>query len=580
MMRKHFLLILFSLITLAAVHLPAAQACSGYPYFGVEDLPNMQLLVRATVIDADDRGFSAVIRVEDYYKGRGPQLLVVMRYPAALASGAYVRGYDTSCLYSGRGHRWVKGSQGYFGLTSNGNGTFTDEYYGTAHFYPVDGVISYQEGATEGYAVEFDPALTITEDEFVAKLLEIGGRPAPLTPMTDTVQFYPLMRFLDITTENGTRYQVNPNRTLSRLPDDWPLAISPDGAHVAFRDNDSTIGFQYIWTRYEYTAEARARYSTDGDPFEQYMVEGQAVRFSNDSNLAAVWDRDQLSVILFTNYADTGYGMDIGVNMIGQANLSQPKTEPLPLVQWSADSSTLVWQDARGISRWNLIEEARPKVVMSAADLETSDWGFPALLDVSTYGRFVRVGQRDEWILIDALSGERHANLIAAPTEQYLISVHDEVSQEELPTTCKPPLRQNCQAHLSDRYGAQWTFPFQLNFMGIGACPDDQSCWISLAQWHPSMNGEVSRIYGGAQITEFRQIIYDPLYDRPAILVGDYQIDFDFYSSSYFEEESYLPYLDYLDLEDQLDSPIAFIEWGQPVFYDEYLTTTVNWLPR
>ena len=91
-------------------------ACSGYPYFGVDDLPTMELLVRATVIEADDRGFNAVIRVEEYYKGEGPQLLTIVRYPVSLATGRLVRGYDTGCLYAGRGHTWRPGTQGYFGL--------------------------------------------------------------------------------------------------------------------------------------------------------------------------------------------------------------------------------------------------------------------------------------------------------------------------------------------------------------------------------------------------------------------------------------------------------------------------------
>ncbi len=175
MIRRTLMLMLLPVLIMT-IQASNVWACSGFPYFGVSDLPTMDLLVRATVIDTDDRGYNAIIRVEDYYKGEGQRLLTVMRYPVALSSGALVRGYDTSCLYAGRGDRWVKGSQGYFGLRTNGDGTFTDENGGTAHFYPHNGVIQYQEGATEGYAVEMDDPNTISEDELIKLMLAAGGR--------------------------------------------------------------------------------------------------------------------------------------------------------------------------------------------------------------------------------------------------------------------------------------------------------------------------------------------------------------------------------------------------------------------
>jgi hypothetical protein len=184
--------VLLLLSTALVVHIPGVLACSGYPHFGVDDLPTMDLLIKATVIEVDDRGDSAIMLVENYYKGKGGRLLAVMRYRPALYSGARVRGYDTGCLYAGQGASLFEGGQGYFGLMDNGNGTFTDYNGGTANFYPVDGKITYQKGYTEGYAAEFDEPLTITEEEFVEKLLEVGGLKEPVAPIPN---FYPLMRF-------------------------------------------------------------------------------------------------------------------------------------------------------------------------------------------------------------------------------------------------------------------------------------------------------------------------------------------------------------------------------------------------
>ena len=248
MLRRLFLLPGF-LLLIAALSPLMTMACSGYPYFGVDDLPTMELLVRATVIDADDRGYNAVIQVEEYYKGEGPRLLTVARYNVGLETGRGVRGYDTGCLYTGRGHEWRPGSTGYFGLYRSLIETYSDYYSGSAHFYIWDGQLTYQEGATEGYALEWDAPKTMSEEDFIAKLLEAGGRDAPVAPTIDGVVRYPLMRYLMITTENGTRYQVNPDRTVTPVLEDSAIAISPDDAHVVVRADESTLAFYYVWDK-------------------------------------------------------------------------------------------------------------------------------------------------------------------------------------------------------------------------------------------------------------------------------------------------------------------------------------------
>ena len=88
-MLKRLCLLIGYVMLFAAITPLNTVACSGYPYFGVEDLPEMELLVRATVIDADDRGYSAVIRVEEYYKGEGPKLLDSCPLQCRLADRAW-----------------------------------------------------------------------------------------------------------------------------------------------------------------------------------------------------------------------------------------------------------------------------------------------------------------------------------------------------------------------------------------------------------------------------------------------------------------------------------------------------------
>ena len=546
------------------------MACSGYPYFGVDDLPAMELLVRATVIDVDDRGFNAIIRVEEYYKGEGPPLLPIVRYPVALATGNAVRGYDTGCLYAGRGHRWQKGSQGYFGLRSNGDGTFTDEKYGTAHFYVWDGQITYQEGRTEGYAVEFDAPLVISEEDFIAGMLEVGGREAPVKPVIEEgVQRYPLMRYLMIATQTGTRYRVNPDRSVQQLPADAPIAISPDGAHSAFRVDES-IHFEHI------------HLDGAGDHPHTAIVPGQDVLFSKDSSLAAVWNSTLLSVYAFSNQwrSDNG-NKRMSVHFIASVGLTL-SDGALPVVIWSDDSSTIAWQDDAGIWRWNLFEEAIETRAVALDETEAA----VKLLDLSISGRYLRYSSSQGWTLFDSQTQATYSNALVSPDERFLIFAdHVPDSRDrrrDSPYPCYPPLQQNCALHINIHQAAA-VFPYQMELLGIAECDSQEVCAIAGVSWHFSVDEHQTGYIGGRNIDistlNVRQIAYDPFYDRPAVLRGDYQIEFRFYHDHYFQEEKYLPYLDYLDLEDELDSPIASIQWGQPIFYDTFMLTATSYLP-
>ena len=127
-----------------------------------------------------------------------------------------------------------------------------------------------------------------------------------------------------------------------------------------------------------------------------------------------------------------------------------------------------------------------------------------------------------------------------------------------------------------------------MELMGSVFCGDYDGCWVLGQPWHPSRDSP-SLYAGGREIDvsmhKLRQIAYDPFYDQPAVLRGDYQIEFGFYSSGYFEgwlelDESDFARLDYLNLEDIVDSPIASIEWGQPIFYDTFMLTATEYLPR
>ena len=575
-MLKRLCLLIGYVMLFAAITPLNTVACSGYPYFGVEDLPEMELLVRATVIDADDRGYSAVIRVEEYYKGEGPKLLTVARYNVGLQTGRGVRGYDTGCLYNGRGHEWRPGSTGYFGLSRNFFETYTDYYYGSAHFYVWDGQITYQEGATEGYALEFDAPKTVSEEDFIAKMLEAGGRDEPIPPTIDGLVRYPLMRYLMITTENGTRYQVNPDRSVTPVDAETAIAISPDDAHVVMRADEKTLGFYYVWPM-GYTPEHIK---------QTVKVPGRDLLFSNDSHMVAVWDDSQLSVHLFRNegrgnHGDWGTGMQL--DLIASTTLDIANGGSA-VVQWSADNSAIAWQDDTGIWRWDLYEDAESILVIAGGEIQDAK-----LLDLSASGRYVRYGTAAGWKLFDSDGGETYTNALATPGDRHLIFVNSEatpIDNWRETDRCTPPLRQNCATYFRFSEAETITvFPYQMELLGLVSCGSD--CYVVGASWHPAINssdtGYSGGRYIGASMSDLRQIAYDPIYDQPAVLRGDFQIEFQFYHSGHFTgayDTVNLATLDYLNLEGVVDSPIASIEWGQPIFYDAFMLTATEYLPR
>ena len=565
-------LLSFTLTILALAPVRAHTCPERYP-FDMADLSEMELLVRATVLEADERGYSAIIQVEDYYKGEGPKLLTVSRYNVGLETGHSVRGYDTGCLFDGYGRQWRTGSTGYFGLSRNYFETYTDYHYAAAHYYVWEGRITDYDRETASFAWAWDEEEAMSEEEFIAELLEMGGREAPIAPTIEGVVRYPLMRYLSITTESGTRYQVNPDRSLTAVDSETALFISPDDSHVAVRVDDDTLGFYYVWPL-GYTPEH----------YEQTVkVPGHDLQFSNDSHMVAVWDESHLAIYLFRNkgqghFLQWGVGMQL--DLIASATL-QTYDLASAFALWSADSSTIAWQDASGVWRWNLYEDAEPELVADADAVEGSK-----LLDLSDSGRYVRYGSGEGWTLYDSKTHEKFANALAAPGDRHLIFVNSEnppIDNWYEKESCTPPLRQNCAVHMEFlRQKTVHVFPYQMELLGLVTC--DTDCHVWARSWHPAIKHDKTGIHSNRYISEtmakLRQIAYDPTYNQFAILRDDYLVEFDFYKSQLFEDEERLPYLDYLDLESKVDSRIASIEWGQPIFYDTFMLTATDLMPR
>ena len=548
-------------LLLSLFSIPDASACTGRPYAtDYKNIDEFEKWVRATVIDRDDLGFNAILRVEAYYKGDGPRLLVVDRHPRALESVTSGRGYSNGCMGNGGGQRYRRGATGYFGLRPKGDGTYSDWIGGSAHFVPRDGVITYFE--------DFE-WLEISESDFVAKLLAIGGREAPSEPIAAEVERYPLMRYLMVTTETGTRFQVNPDRSVTPVPDAAPLGVSPDGAHWVYRLDEDTLGFGRPYT---------SRHSPEITYFEE--IPGRKFRFSNDSNLVAVWDSSQLSIYLFGTAGYNYRGGWMGLNRIASADLNTAGGFA-PRIEWSADSTTLAWQDASGIWRWNLYAEDDPALVIAGDDCY--------LIDISSQGRYLRHGTARGWTLYDSLTGESYADALAAPGENVLLFINSD--DEPIPPwgdgrLCAPPLPRNCALYIDTVFKPVdvTVYPGGRGKFGLLFCKYDGLCDSRTYRWNPSTFWQ-GYFWPEPEFDQerWRQYAFDPYYDRKAILYGGYRIDLESWRDMILKATDDLEYerqLDLLDLEGIVDSPIASIEWGQPIFYDAFMLTAAEYIPR
>ena len=503
-------------------------------------------------------------------------MLAVVRFPVGLQSGRRVRGYGTDCAYAGYGTRLHRERQGYFGPTRSGDGTFTDLLWNAAHYYFVDGKMDgdYYVNDPDAYM----DRIVLSEREFVASLLEIGERENAVEPSQAERDWYPLMRYLLVTLENGQRYHVNPDRSVSRLADDAPIAISPDGAHTVLRASNESLIFNYIWGEGYMPKDFRGLIKKPG----------QEAVFSADSNMVAVWNDRHIAVYIYHNGRVRSEGRwyaRMALEQVATADLQTDASREV-IVKWSADSSTVAWQDDNGIRRWNLFQEAVPELVPGAPHIEAN-----SLMNLSLHGRYVSYHAPAGWRLYDSQTKETHTNAVAAPDENFIITFEpdpDRVKNWRLESECRAPMNENCAAMLRYGGGRRVTvFPYQMELLGNIFCDENSWCDVFGISWHPSTSLASAGYSGGRNIAvtweDVRQIAYDPYYDQPAVLRGDYQIEFDFDHSGFFTgayEGVNLSNLDYENLEDVVDSPIASIEWGQPIFYDTFMLTATAYLPR
>ncbi len=564
-MRKFLFLSLFCAVCL--MPLPNISACvSGEYEFlqSIEEITRYDLIVSATVHDIDDAGIGEILRVDRYFKGSGGEFLASMPVPPALQVATHIRSYDTGCLYDGRaGNSRQIHDFGYLGVWANADGT-----YGVGVIYsPKDGLVEFYSEDT-GFT-------ELTVREFERLLLKYSGQTEATAPLSKP---YPLMRFLNITTESGERYRLNPDRSVTWLdPSTRPLAISNDGSHVAFRLDDEMLGFQYLatskkplapWLQDEETGatdEETPRNTAKGLARYGWMhtVPGLYAQFSPNSDFAAVQDKTRLAVYLLSSVIGedvfVGYGHRMVVREVASFNVTwRDFLERQPLV-WSANSVAIAFQDSQGIWLWYFLENAEPQLVVATQEGQE-------LIDISATGRYLRYGRPAEWMLLDVLTTATWKDSLISPDESRLVHFlsdgPEDLDQRNRLRNCSLPLMscplvvvQSPHTGVGSEKPPQKVFWHERDLLGLVYRNGIQSI-----RWSYALEDVFCafRLCHGVDTPEISAFDYDSRYRRPAFAFEETRIGF-----GLREKDNYY---DSVDLSEYLDSPIVDLEWGQPIF--------------
>lgn len=527
-------------------HALPVVACSGFTHSSIEDITRYELIVAATVVEVDDRGINAILKVERYFKGSGDEYLAVMRHPPALHYAGKVRRYETGCLYAGEaGHQWQLGSYGYFPLSVSENGTYRDDtnYDGiSAHYIPQDSFVKYYSYK----AGDYGDYVTLPQDEFEALLLQLSEQDKTTKPQNNP---YPLMRFLNITTESGLKYRLNPDRSVTWLnPAEYPIAISHDGSHVMFHLDENELGFQYLAQKKKPFKWSYGWLHTKPGLFGQ---------FSPDSSYVAVQEKERITLyqMLSNSYSEgPGFGHSLHMDKLASFETVWLNTEQKAPLVWSANSRVLAYQDVEGIWIWDLSDKVEPRLVVPDDDSH-------ALLNLSLTGRFLRYACDEYWILLDLHTGESWKDSLVSPDESRLIHFQANLTAENSRYEGVIDRKKSCAASdpscpvTIEVIRPNFMFWFEPGFIGLVSANQ-----VTSFPWRYSLSNICCRgNVNGYDLPTITAFAFDASYNLPVFAFSGTKIGIDLWSAGLFEA---------LDLSEHLDSPIVDLEWGQPVFHE------------
>jgi hypothetical protein len=316
--------------------------------------------------------------------------------------------------------------------------------------------------------------------------------------------------------------------------------------------------------------------------------------FSTDSNYLLAWYEGSISLYAFNSwrpYGNNGYYANAEEIYTAQLAVTETMTAEMfrGLGAWSSNSRAFAYWDADGLKWLDLTMMRVPRLVLKHESPtiqgfgdSQSDEAIPPLLELSHSGRYIRYGALEEWTLLDVLTNSRYDDLLVNPEETHFLAVSPEESvyatayaedgedgecmMFDLAGNClmtNPQHSESCFlpmiscSHLSLRqYYQVIELYWQRENLVYLACESSTSnrCFAVALDYedprYPSSGQPHSYPTNG--------FAYDAVYGYVAWATDDYQLRLSLALNA-----------DPLDFSDVLDSPIASLEWGKPLWYQE-----------
>ncbi len=372
-----------------------ALACVGGEVLGlIRDFRESDIVIKSRVIEVDDLGQNAIVRVEQYYKGNGPEhILITLTDPQTI--GDLLNGMPyTSCTW------WseplYEGDTVFFLV----HRTFDGSYYS----YSSPPFVYHTGNETNRVIEEYpDNISKYTLSQLAARLTRLGGKAVTPKPDNFSIMYAPLQ----LVTKNGTRYL---------LPVDGG---KPASIQAYFDDlgkdpyNDSRLSFNHA--RYDgigkdrcvgvgcivYSPNSLSQYHFDACKFSKH----DAALFSPVGTYAK-WIAGQL----FVGCQDT---------LIADVNTDKDKSaEKLAIyAQWSPDGRKLAYNDLKGLWVWETgKQQNNPRLILPAGKTPVYTRYFSPL------GNFLAVVENDKKYTLNLETGVAFYDGIFSPTEEYFLA--------------------------------------------------------------------------------------------------------------------------------------------------------------
>jgi hypothetical protein len=546
--------LLLLLLLLAPGGEDVARACS--PNAGpsiVETLERQDILVQGRVLQTDARGWSALVEVQQYFKGKGPQYLVVRQNDFIDSHLSRERG-DLRC--SDPGEHFFEAEQIlYLPLTQH---ELTGTYYLDRYIFDaMNNRNTRYWWVDEGWAGVLDEASLM--NLIVALTGQVPASPkaqsSPLQMMNpllvhtdngglyvlpiDTLKVHKLFKGVEAVQFGGSQYPVF-------LGQGEIFTLVPSSFYRIEMGlfEDALLSFPRL-PGMDCLRQVCAAFSPRGLNFLHFSepnllntaFPGQAFLFSPLDSWVAIWNGDQLEVWPRSLVGSRDY-------IKSKSFTSAP--DMLGRGAWSPNERWLAYSDAAGLWLWDVQTDSPPRLLLAPDE----NAHIPYARQFSPLGTYLAITWGEQNYHLDISTGRLLRDGQFSPDEQ-LLAAYSQIED------------------------GTWELRVYTDF-GEGSEPRFQLCPSSAAPVRPfywvasnivcltEEDGQVGLRFGSPSYYEamfygsVRAFDYDPGFELWAMVKAEARVEL--HGENFFME---------LDLGDQLDSPIQAIYWYPNLYYHE-----------